>query len=220
MANTGESKPDTLRRALISLLHEIKTIRNSSDYQDDRVKLLQTSLTGQINRIDRIELELKKIIEVYAKEYAISPMPKGDDELGIMLAPTAHIVKKQALHDGSLEVSIDGGERFVLPGRLAQVFSFISTGDRDRSGPDALVAWRSRIEIKAYLEKQANKRFKPKHINQLVYRLKNVLRRAGYNPRLIQSSRLKGVRLAYNPGSQASPRREPHQGLDPNSPHL
>ncbi len=216
MAKNGDNNHDALGRALISLLHEIRSIRNSCDYQNDHVERLQKSLTGQRTRIDLIELELKKIIGACGKENAMSPLPKGYDELGPMLAPIAHIIKKQVLHDGSLEVTIDGGERFVLPGRLAQVFSFISTGDRDRGGPDALVAWRSRIEIKAYLEKQANKRFEPKHINQLVFRLKNVLRSAGYNPRLIQSSRLKGVRLAYNPGSQASP----HQRLDPNSPHL
>lgn len=183
-----------LALSLKYLLHDYALVRNRMD--------------AAVERLDVLERELQQIIKYiddHLHELAQSSAPGLRAGWEIDTAPVAFNVTAQPGHDDSLAVAIDGGETFILPQRLAQVFAFIASADKDRSHRDALVGWRSRIEISAYLEKQTGKRFTQKYINQMVYRLKNALHSAGYNPRLIQSSRAKGVRLAYKHGAQGGP---------------
>lgn len=183
------------------LLHEIVLVRNSFDVQVDRVMIMKNSLDVQAKRIDSIERELKKVIEAYLNGVARPPELGGYNTQEFAMDPVAHNLIAQPRHDDSLEVTIDDGETFSVPRRLAQVFSLIVSGGKDPTGKDPLVGWRSRTEIVAFLEKNTGKRFSKRYINQMIYLLKCALREAGYNPKLIQTHRQKGVRLALKPGA-------------------
>ena len=159
------------------------------------VRLVRSRLEAQIDRLDRIERELVALMG--------SGMPARRAESGVGLV--AHNLEMQPRADGSALVAIDGGRRFVLAPQLAEVFRFLATGDKDRSGSDALVGWRSREEILLFLHETARKDYLPRYVNNLVYRLKTALRKAGYDCSLIQTHRHKGVRVAFKRGAKVMP---------------
>jgi hypothetical protein len=153
------------------------------------VRLIRKCLDAQLGRLERVERELS----VLASSSGADPsnaVPLGG-------GPMAHNLEINPLPDGSVEFAIDGGDTFSLGPRLAEVFQYLASGDKDRSGQDALVVWRSRMEIIAYLEKRAGKAFRTNYVNGMVYLLKNALQNAGYDPKLIQTHRKKGIRLAF-----------------------
>jgi len=104
--------------------------------------------------------------------------------------------------DGSAEVAIDGGRKFSLGPRLADVFEFLASGEKDRCGTDPLVGWRSRREILQFLKDSTGKDFRRSYVNNMVHLIKKALRKAGYNHSLIQTHRKKGIRLAFKRGAQ------------------
>jgi len=165
------------------------------------IRLLRNCLEGQIERLDRMERELAALIGGCAD---------GTD-CGFLdgLGQVAHNLEIQPRADGSAVVSIDGGRKFVLAQQLAEVFQFIASGDKNRSGKDPLVSWRSRAEILDFLADSAGRSFHPRYINNLVHRLKCALRKAGYDCNLIQIHRRKGVRFAFKRGAQALPEVPP-----------
>ena len=132
--------------------------------------------------------------------------PGGIDcEPTIDLGQVAHNLDIQSRPDGSAVVSIDGGRKFVLAQQPAEFFWFIASGERDRCGSDPLVGWRSRSEILDFLAKSAGRSYHPRYINNLVNRLKNALRKAGYSSGLIQTHRQKGLRFALKRGPRVLP---------------
>ncbi|MGD0736465.1 MAG: hypothetical protein ABR976_15025 [Terracidiphilus sp.] len=161
------------------------------------IRLLRNCLEGQIDRLDRVERELAALISG-CTDRADSRIPNG-------LGQVAHNLEMQPHANGSAVVSIDGGREFILARQLAEVFEFIATGDKDRSGKDSLVGWRLRTEILAFLENSAGRRFHPRYVNNLVNRLKYALRKAGYDSSLIQTHRQKGVRFAIKRGARTLP---------------
>ena len=203
-AKSMNTNRDVFLLSLRYLLHEIVLIRNSFGAQADRVELIRTSLIAQIDRIDALERELKKLIEAYLK--GVEGLPPGDVDT---LSPVAHNLTIQPQYDDSLVVTIDAGKTFTLPQRLAQVFRYLASGDKDYSGNDSFVGWRSRLEIIGFLEKHTGKTISNNYVNGMVYLLRKALRKAGYNQKLIQTHRQKGVRLAYKYGAQGPPHHWP-----------
>jgi len=165
------------------------------------VRLTRSCLEAQIERLDRIELELSVLASRSGVD-AHNTKVLGRD-------PMANNLEIQQLPDCSVKIAMDGGDTFSLGPRLAEVFQFLASGDKDRSGQEALVGWRSRVEIIAFLEKHAGKTFRTNYINGMVYLLKEALRNAGYDPKLIQTHRQKGIRLAYKLGAQGPPQPGP-----------
>jgi hypothetical protein len=100
------------------------------------------------------------------------------------------------------EVAIRGGRKFSLGPKLAEVFKFIATGEKDGAGEDPLVGWRSRTEILKFLKDSTGEEFRKQYVNNMVHLLKKALRKAGYDHSLIQTHRQKGIRFALKRGAQ------------------
>jgi len=160
------------------------------------LRLLRNCLEAQIERLDRMELEMDALMSLHGAGSSASTVAPGAQPVALNL----HI---QPQPDGSARFVIDGGTSFSLAPRLAEVFQFLASGDKDRSAEDGLVGWRSRREIVLFLEKSTGKAFTTRYLNGMVYLLKKALREAGYDGRLIQTHRQKGIRLAYKGGTQS-----------------
>jgi hypothetical protein len=152
------------------------------------VRLVRTSLEAQVERLDRIECYLELLSGIHTT---------GARD------PVAYNLDIQQRADGSVEFAIDGGDKFSLGPRLAEVFQFLASGDKDRSEKDALVGWRSRTEIIKFLEESTGKSFRTNYVNNMVHLLKEALRKAGYDRGMIQTHRQKGVRLALSAAPKA-----------------
>ena len=158
------------------------------------VRLARAGLDAQVDRLDRLELDL---VELLGGRFAgpVGPLPPGPGRV-------AHNLEIEARHDGFAVVSIDGGRKFVLAPQLAEVFRFIATGEKERSDKDPLVGWRSRDEVLDLLMESAGRRFPRRYVNNLAHRLRQALRKAGYDWNLIQTHRQKGVRFALKRGAK------------------
>jgi hypothetical protein len=191
MANplVGAGPKVNLAASVRDLLHDVRLIRNC--------------LEAQLERLDRIELELSQLVPC--------SRAAGQNAPALESGPVAHNLEIRRLPDGSVKFAIDGGSSFSLGPRLAEVFQFLASGDKNRNGSDALVGWRSRMEVSAFLEKHSGKLFRTSYINGMVYLLKKALRKAGYDAKLIQTHRQKGIRLAYKPSTQRPPHQWPYE---------
>lgn len=158
------------------------------------VRLVRTCLGAQIDRLDRMEFDLTTM-----RGGRIAP---GSGEPPPAPERVAHNLEIEVRHDGYGVVSIDGGRKFVLAPQLAEVFRFIATGDKERSERDPLVGWRSREEVLDLLLESAGRRYPRRYVNNLVHRLRQTLRKAGYDWNLIQTHRQKGVRFAFKRGAK------------------
>ena len=145
-------------------------------------------LEGQVDRLDGLEREL----------VALSRSCSGGVGYGttIDVGQVAYNLEIQSRPDGSAVFSIDGGRKFVLAQQLAEVLRFIASGEKDRSGSDLLVGWRSRTEVLSFLADSAGRSYEPRYLNNLVHRLRMALKKADYHCDLIQTNRQKGVRFA------------------------
>jgi hypothetical protein len=158
------------------------------------VRLVRTSLEAQIERLDRIEYKLSVLPEIQDQ--------RARNLVSYYTGPVAYDLDIHHHSNGSVEFAIDGGKSFSLGPQLAEVFKFLASGERDRSGKDALVGWRSRTEILRSLEEATGRKFRRPYVNNIVYLLKKALTKAGYDRGLIQTHRQKGIRLAYKRGAQ------------------
>ena len=161
--------------SLRDLLHDVRLVRNA--------------LEAQVDRLDRLEYEIKALPSLSSagaqpyREWGSTPVARN-----LMTEPQP---------DGSVRFAIDGGKSFLLPPRLAEVFQFLASGEKDRPDKDPLVGWRSRRDISAAQERLHGRAITRNYVNGMIYLLRKTLRAAGYNPNLIQTHRQKGVRLAY-----------------------
>ena len=158
------------------------------------LRLVRNCLEAQIERLDRMEVEMDALLRRCGV---------GASTLAPGAQPVALNLDIQPQPDGSARFVIDGGASFSLAPRLSEVFLFLASGDKDRSAKDGLVGWRSRREIILLLEKNTGKAFTTRYLNGIVYLLKKALREAGYDARLIQTHRQKGIRFAYKGGAQS-----------------
>jgi hypothetical protein len=158
------------------------------------VRLVRTSLEAQIERLDRIECDLSVLSKIQHQS--------ARNLVSFVTGPVAYNMDIHDRSDGSVEFAIDGGKSFSLGPRLAGVFKFLASGDKEGGGKDALAGWRSRTEILKRLEEATGRKFRRNYVNNMVYLLKETLTKAGYDRGLIQTHRQKGARLAYKRRAQ------------------
>ena len=170
----------------------------AASIRDLRRELRQVlgSLEGVIGKIEQIE-EALKLLEKASTGCAGISILTGASRLAYNLE-----ILPRADGSGSVEFSIDGRSKFSLGPRLAEVFQFIASGDKDRSSADPLVGWRSRSEIIGFLQNSTGKLFRKSYVNNMVHLLRDALRTAGYDRNLIQTHKEKGVRLALKRGGR------------------
>lgn len=159
------------------------------------VRLVQACLDAQIDRLEQIERALKTLLGARTA-HGGGIVDSGAAQVAYNLQIVPHA-------DESVEVTIDGGRKFSLGPRLAKVFLFLATGEKDRGGADPLVGWRSRTEIIKFLKDSTGKDFRRTYLNNMVHLLKQALRKAGYDCSLIQTHRQKGARLAFKRGAHS-----------------
>ena len=161
------------------------------------LRLVRSALEAQIDRLDRLELEMDRLASLDGRDAgALAPGA----------TPVALYLEIHPQPDGSARIIIDGGAKLLLAPRLADVFHYLASSEKDHTAKDGLPEWRSRMEIVRFLEKHAGKAFTTRYLNGMIYLLKKALHEAGYDARLIQSHRQKGVRFAYQ-GSPQTPVR-------------
>lgn len=174
-----------------SLLASLADILHDHQLNRSFLMRLAQRVDAEIARSDRIEFELITLIKSLGGRETAPPPPPP-------IGPFAyHLAVSQPDPDGPATISIDGGRPFHLARLLAKLLQYLATGGKAPSGRDPLVGWRSRIEIIAYLEKDAHERITKHYLAQMVYLLKEALEVNGYPRELVQSSRKSGVRLAY-----------------------
>ena len=171
------------------------------------VRLVRGSLERQIDKLDRLERELVALS--CSCSGGIDKVPPPD------LGQVAYNLEIQPRPDGSAVISIDGGRKIVLSQQLAEFFRFIASGEKDRSGSDPLVGWRSSDQILEFLADAAGRSYEKRYINNLVHRLKGALRKAEYDCNLIQRNRQKGVRFAFKRGARIQLEVSPLDGGKP-----
>jgi len=89
--------------------------------------------------------------------------------------------------DGSAEVSVNGRPRFRLPPQLAALMTSLAAA-AERPDPER-GAWRTREEIANVLSQDLGRTVKPAHVPRLIYKLRNVMRKAGENVLVVETSR-------------------------------
>ncbi|MGO8757451.1 MAG: hypothetical protein ACLQG3_04935 [Terracidiphilus sp.] len=159
-------------------------------------RLLRSALEAQVVRLERIELDLVTLQRALFSASGHKPPAPGVGQ------EVAYNLRVDPRPNGSSAFSIDGGAEFTLPPRLAEVFQFIASGEKDSAGDDPLVGWRNRPDIKAFLEQRTGKSVSAGYVNSLVNLLRNSLGGAGYERGLIQTHGRLGVRLALKRSAQ------------------
>lgn len=168
------------RASLRDLLHELRLVR--------------TCLDAQADRVDLVYRDLVFLAGLQPASGGVPPVACPE--------PVVYNLRAQGRADGTVEFAIDGGTKFALGPRLAEVFLFLASGEKDSGGEDSLVGWRSRIEVLRFLEQSAGRSFSPSYVNNIVNLLRDALRDAKYDRGLIQTHRQKGIRLAYKRGAE------------------
>jgi hypothetical protein len=153
----------------------------------DSVRVIRAGEDRQMDRIDRLEENLVELIK--AMGAAVRSNGPEDDAAG----PIAYLLVVRRLPNGSADVQIDGGVFFRLSCRLADCLIYLSS--EDGTTDDALVPWKTRDDLVAWLTEKTNRQIPRRYINNLIHLLRATFRRAGLNPQLMQTNK-KGVRFA------------------------
>lgn len=189
MGSTDKTRQDLPKNNLVSSLQIL--LRDT--------RLIRGNLLAQIERIDRIEMELTVLISA-----AI-----GDERLhariGERPGSMIHHLAIQHNPNDSLEIEINSRPPFHLSPRLAGIFLLLAGSNKTSDGALAPRSWYSRSEILCFLERSMRGRIRPQYINNLVHSLRRALSAAGHDPALVQSHKEKGVCLAFS--GRASARR-------------
>jgi len=161
-----------------------------------RLRQVMSILEALIGKTEKIEIDLARM---------------ENSRVGVVgrirttsVVPFSYNLDIQARYDDSIAVSFDGGAKIILGPRLASVFMFlaIASGGSAGNGGGTMAGWRSRSEILDYLEQSAKKKFRISYVNNVIHLLRAKLIKAGYDPRIIQTHREKGVRLAIKCGDR------------------
>jgi DNA-binding winged helix-turn-helix (wHTH) protein len=116
-------------------------------------------------------------------------------------------VEPVRLPNGSTNFIIDRLRSVTLPPMPAALLSVLLAD----TGPsnDEFVAWKSRAKVRQRLRQMTGKQFSPGTLNQLVYRLRELLPEQAVHPDFIRRDTRRGLRFAL--------RREPPGSAPPGS---
>ena len=154
------------------------------------VQVLRAALDRQIDRLDRLEKEIRVVIAFLRGTAKVSDLHAG----GLAADQAAHSLIISRLPDDSAEVCVDGGEAFRLPPLLAGLVDFLAK-EGDARGVQ-FFGWKTREEIQVWLALRTGKKARRQYVNNLVSRLRARFTKAGVDSALIQTHRRKGVRLS------------------------
>ena len=165
-----------LERSAVDLLHEVQVLRSALD--------------RQIDRLDRLEKELRVVIAFLRGSGKTSQVDVNRPPA----EPMAYSLIVKRLPDDSIEIRVDERKAFRLPPLLAALMQFLAAeGD---TGGDEFVGWKSREAVAAWIEIMTGKKVRRQYVNNLVSRLRTRFSEAGMDPALIQTHRRKGARFA------------------------
>jgi len=140
------------------------------------------------NVLDDLD-EIKRAIEVKAT----LPRKRNPDPIPPGPAPTVQNLRLDAGEKGRAIALFDGGKPVPLTPALAALLAILKFDDGEPQGE--LVAWKSLDAIGALLEHKFRRAFKHHSVSNLLNRLREVLKEAGLDRRLIESEKLLGARL-------------------------
>lgn len=140
-------------------------------------------------RIEQIERELSDFAKALRVDAPLHDPPANGADPPVTVSYFGHVW----LDNGKLKVQINGTS-FLLAHQVGEVLVFLATGSGKTD--DSLASWRSRQEVAAHLQTKSKTTIRVGYVNTLIDRLRNALRDAGLDQRLIQSNRREGVRLA------------------------
>jgi hypothetical protein len=159
------------------------------------LRAIRAALERQVDRLDRMDRDLSVVISV------ARAAGQHVDNSSAGHLPVVHSLICRRNPDDSAEFQVDGGGFFGLPPRLSQFLLFLASAPK--GGEDALVSWRSREDLVAFLEVQTGHKIPRRYVNNVVHLLKNAFQKVGLDRRLIQTHERKGVRLALKHQSAA-----------------
>ncbi|MDX6614342.1 MAG: hypothetical protein QOD75_3528 [Blastocatellia bacterium] len=129
------------------------------------------------------------------------------EELRLLADSGVTTVESRPRSDGLTDVRIDAGKSFTLPPMLADLLSVLCL--HSVPSDDRLVGWKTIDEVAILLGKRSGRLFTRHAVTQSIYRLRReIFKRGGANPYLIQTNRRRGVRFALKSESSGRGRRQ------------
>lgn len=186
----GAEPNRNLAAALRAIADSLAVAEDHLQVRADRVHQLRRDLDAEIQSLDRVRQKIETLLRLLESRAAISA--------GLGAKRDVLLLESGENPDGSVTFSINGGKAFSLSPRLAEFFQFITSAEGVGRGGRVPAPWRTKTEVSAYLEILAHRKITSTYINGMVHRIRKVLKNAEYDPRLIQTHRVKGIRFAVD----------------------
>jgi hypothetical protein len=163
-----------------------------------RVRRLKRRAEQIAYDLEQLEDDMAKGTEIDPREFDGIGVPVREKNLLIRMAVQgASSLEIRRQPDESADVRIDGRKGFRVTPAVADLLEILSATCATQEAGDALVGWKSYDTVLQLLAKKSGKRKSTHAIAQLVFRLKQHLRRADENPFLVQvNRRRKAMRFA------------------------
>lgn len=193
MAACGSDQVDVpaeLRR----LRRELGTLRRALERDEERAD-------GILQNLSELEGRVVAGFNVGSAFSAAGPRVPSARPATYTLQLAAQVgvsaLELKPLANGAALARIDGGAEFELSPALAGLLAILA--EDVGSSDDALVGWKSVIEVTERLRRRLGRSCSRHAINQLVLRLRAVLaERGALNPFLVQTDRRFGLRFALH----------------------
>jgi hypothetical protein len=174
------------RSVLHVALELLRQVHEARDQYEDAVDRLDDYLRTQSEYLN-------------IKEYT-----SGHPGPGRPAPPLARCLKIKRNPDGSGIVQIDGEKPFRLPAGLTDFLEHLASDEA--ASADMLVAWKSRLALREWFQKQSGMPVGSNYVNKRVHDLRSAICVAGIKRHVVHTHHRKGVRFALRRSSRASPR--------------
>lgn len=181
---------------LLNLMRDLARRHRSLVSRLCSAELLADGIAFDIARIEKC-LEAGALAHSCVDDKASRQKEKGQikEQLRLLADSGAATLEIKPRSDGLCEVRIDAGKRFNLPPVLSDLLSVLALNGG--ASEDGLIGWKTLDEVAILLGKRSGKRFSKHTVTQSIYRLRRELfKRGGANPFLVQTNRRRGVRFA------------------------
>jgi hypothetical protein len=123
--------------------------------------------------------------------------------------PNVNSLSLVFLPNGRAHLQIEGRQKIVLAPRLAALVAALTVDDRP--SPDHLVAWKSKEDIIADLQRRTGKQFNQHDLKNLMYLLRQELKAHQENPDLVMHHRKLGSRFGLQRGGKVFVTSDSHK---------